>query len=254
MGAPPGRQYYAYGTATGGGGTDEDYTDNVFTVTTTPGGTVIGRHIFYNQSYFDGNNPAANTADDNAIATDKQALLPGETATFANYTSYSRGINGIMVDIDGLADPLGLSAASFELRVGNTNFLTALKLIGAPTAQTRTLQSSDSERSHRRGPVRDGGTVSVQTPDARVPVGLGSVFRRREGLGGLQRGVCGRASPPTGETVAPNCVPNRQAGSHCTKNGNPLPTSPNAIKRSRTVSKPATHLASWPQYGLSLWQ
>jgi len=59
---------------------------------------VVGRHIFYNQSAFDGNNAQANAADDNAIATDKQALLPGESATFANYTSYSRGINGIMDD------------------------------------------------------------------------------------------------------------------------------------------------------------
>ena len=99
------------------------YSDQSFTVTVDPGAaaTVVGRHIFYNQSYFDGNGPAANAADDNAIAMDKQAPLPGATATFANYTSYSRGINGIMVDIDGLSDPVGLTAASFELRVGNTD-------------------------------------------------------------------------------------------------------------------------------------
>ena len=41
--------------------------------------------------------------DDAAIATDKTALLPGETASLANYTSYSRGINGIMVDLIGAA-------------------------------------------------------------------------------------------------------------------------------------------------------
>ena len=46
---------------------------------------------------------AASAADDQAIATDKTALLPGETATFANYTSYSLGINGIMVDVADLA-------------------------------------------------------------------------------------------------------------------------------------------------------
>jgi hypothetical protein len=51
----------------------------------------------------------------------KEALLPGQTATFANYTSYSRGINGIMVDIDGLADPDALGAADFGFRVGNDN-------------------------------------------------------------------------------------------------------------------------------------
>ena len=45
----------------------------------------------------------ASATDDEAIASDKVALLPGETATFANYTSYARGINGIMVDIADLA-------------------------------------------------------------------------------------------------------------------------------------------------------
>ena len=84
-------------------------------------GVVVGRHVFYNQSYFDGNNAAADAGDDAAIATDKQALLPGTVAAFANYTSYSRGINGILVDIAGLADPASLTAASFEFRVGNTN-------------------------------------------------------------------------------------------------------------------------------------
>jgi len=63
---------------------------------------VAGRHIFYDDSTFD--NPS-----NNAIATDKQALLPGQTATFDNYTNYDLGINGIMVDIAGLADPDSLN-------------------------------------------------------------------------------------------------------------------------------------------------
>lgn len=79
--------------------------------------TVVGRHIFYNNSYFD-NNPAAGRNDDNAIAPDKQALLPGQTAGFANYTSYSRGINGIMIDFDDL--PGTLTTADFQFKVGNT--------------------------------------------------------------------------------------------------------------------------------------
>ena len=69
--------------------------------------TVVGRHVFYNNSAFDGRNVAANAADDAAIATDKRVLLPGETATFANYTDYSRGINGLMVDIRGLPEGKG---------------------------------------------------------------------------------------------------------------------------------------------------
>lgn len=80
---------------------------------------VESRMLFYNNSVFD--NPVLGNSDDNAIAFDKQALLPGETASFANYSSYSRGINGLMVDIDNLADPANLSVADFQLRVGNDN-------------------------------------------------------------------------------------------------------------------------------------
>ena len=75
--------------------------------------SVTSRMIFYNDSKFD-------TASDNgAIATDKTALLPGQTPTFANYTSYSRGINGIMVDIQYTTNPTGLTAADFQFQVGN---------------------------------------------------------------------------------------------------------------------------------------
>ena len=55
-------------------------------------GIVDGRLVFYNHSTWDGNDVLANANDDNAIAPEKSALLPGGTATFANYTSYSRGL------------------------------------------------------------------------------------------------------------------------------------------------------------------
>ena len=75
--------------------------------------------MFYNNCALDGNNAAANTQDDAAIATDKSALSPGQPATFANYTSYVRGINGIMVDINGLATATTLGAADFQFKAGN---------------------------------------------------------------------------------------------------------------------------------------
>jgi len=82
--------------------------------------TVVGRHVFYNNSRWDGFNPGPAVSDDAAIATDKSALLPGDSqATSANYTSYSRGINGLMIDVKGLADAGSLGAADFEFRVGN---------------------------------------------------------------------------------------------------------------------------------------
>ena len=58
--------------------------------------------MFYNDSYFDGSNPEANRDDDGAIAPDKRALAPGEAPTAANETSFARGLNGIMIDVQGL--------------------------------------------------------------------------------------------------------------------------------------------------------
>jgi len=74
-----------------------DWVEDTFTVTVDPGAEVVGRHIFYNNSALD-----AGGDDDAAIDPVKIPLLPQGTASSDNYTSYSRGINGIMVDIDGL--------------------------------------------------------------------------------------------------------------------------------------------------------
>jgi len=90
-----------------------------FTLKVYPYSTVVGRHIFYNNSLFDGQDPGTDNRDDNAIAGDKPALMPGQTATFANYTSYSRGINGVMVDFAGLPDDVFPGPENFEFKVGN---------------------------------------------------------------------------------------------------------------------------------------
>src|SRR5262249_15069294 len=91
--------------------------------TFTSGGvsaSVMAREAFYNQSKFDGNTAGVSTSDDAAIATDKVALLPGGgAATSANITSYSRGINGIVVDISGSHPEI--TAADFTFKLGNTN-------------------------------------------------------------------------------------------------------------------------------------
>ncbi|HUT14492.1 MAG TPA: S8 family serine peptidase, partial [Thermoguttaceae bacterium] len=80
---------------------------------------IADRHVFYNRSAFDGNDAEANAADDDAVAVDKEALLPGESAAFAHYTSFSRGINGIMVDVaHATRTP---TAADFLFKVGNNN-------------------------------------------------------------------------------------------------------------------------------------
>jgi ELWxxDGT repeat protein len=103
-----------------------------------PAAEVVGRHLFYNRSAFDGRDPAANAADDGAVATDKAALLPGHPVRFGNISSYSRGINGVMIDIrdlpDGIAAP---SAAGFTFRTGNGPNPATWSAAPAPTAITR---------------------------------------------------------------------------------------------------------------------
>jgi len=86
----------------------------------TPQAQVMDRKIFYNESLFDGHDVNANSNDDQAIDVDKKALLPDGTASFENYTSYTNGINGVMVDVKGLASS-ELQISDFEFRVGNNS-------------------------------------------------------------------------------------------------------------------------------------
>ena len=85
-----------------------------------PNGTVAGRHVFYNHSAFDGHDAAPGNADDAAIAPDKQPLVGGGAsagvATLANVTSYSRGINGVMIDLSGAGGTPGED--DFDFRIG----------------------------------------------------------------------------------------------------------------------------------------
>ncbi len=103
-------------------GTDKQYSHNLggsegIELLRVRSDTVVGRRVFYNNSAWDGNDPAANASDDDAIATDKSPLFEGDAATFANYTSYSRGINGIMVDVaDAVLTP---SASDFVFKAGS---------------------------------------------------------------------------------------------------------------------------------------
>jgi len=81
-------------------------------------GIVLARRVFYNNSHFDLNSPEPSLLDPQAVAPDKQPLLPGQTATFANYTGYSLGINGIELDVAGLPPAGAISAADFTFRAG----------------------------------------------------------------------------------------------------------------------------------------
>ena len=87
----------------------------VWSVDALSSAQVRGRHVFYNNSSLDAAGDAA------ALATDKAALLPGQRASAANYTSFDRGINGVMVDVDRLADLGAVDAGDFAFRVGNSD-------------------------------------------------------------------------------------------------------------------------------------
>ena len=100
-----------------------------------PPAAVVGRHLFYNNSTYDGR-AATGAADDAAVAPDKVALRPGQAATLANITNYSGGINGVVIDVSGLRG--NLTAADFVFQMsgrgaGNVTWGAA----PAPTAITR---------------------------------------------------------------------------------------------------------------------
>jgi hypothetical protein len=108
------------GTANGG----DDTAQTTFTITIGQGtqATVVDRHIFYKDSAYDSSPGALSFLDDTAIDTSKDALLPGQTATFVNTTGFSRGINGFMIDVMNLANPSAAALANdISLRTGNSN-------------------------------------------------------------------------------------------------------------------------------------
>ena len=89
--------------------------NRAFLLTPVPEPSVI---TFYNLSAWDDGDGAANAADDEAIAP-KVALRPGSQATFTNYTSYDKGINGLMIDVYDL--PSTPTVNDFLFRVGNND-------------------------------------------------------------------------------------------------------------------------------------
>ena len=159
----PGRRYAFYSIAKDNAGNVENAPATADATTNVVASTVVGRGIFYNNSALDGNNAAANDADDAAIArnpdgTAKQALLPGQKATFANYTSYSKGINGIMIDISHVGT---LSAGDFIFKVGNTNDPSTW--VAAPAPLGITVRSGAGQnRSDRVEIVWADGAIKKQ--------------------------------------------------------------------------------------------
>lgn len=108
---------FAVAAATNGGDT---VAGDDITFTVDCGGacsrTIVGRHVFYNNSFYDTASTACNNTfnggqpcnDNSAVAPNVIALLPGQAPIVpplgtqgvnSNYSSYTKGINGIMVDV-----------------------------------------------------------------------------------------------------------------------------------------------------------
>jgi ELWxxDGT repeat protein len=137
---------------------------------------IAGRHVFYNNSAADGQDPAADAADDAAVDAGKEVLLPGRRAVPANVTSYSRGINGVMVDLSTIPAGRTPAADDFELRVGNGSTWTPLAAtptvvvrrgagVGATDRVTLTLPDGLVKNTWLRVTVKANADTGLSSPD-----------------------------------------------------------------------------------------
>jgi hypothetical protein len=88
--------------------------------------------VFYGGSVFGRRPGGAGASEDRSVAPDKRARLPGQGATFDNVTSFTRGINGVMIDV-GRPDGSGpLTSADFVFDVGRGEDPRAWRAAPAP--------------------------------------------------------------------------------------------------------------------------
>jgi ELWxxDGT repeat protein len=118
---------------------------------------VLAKHIFYNNSYFDGYTPGASEIDDSAIATDKSPKQALDGFYSRNVTSYSRGINGLMFDVVGLHNDLTIG----DFRFRKTIFIPNVHYwVDAPPPSHVELQ--------RGGGVHGSDRVTLIWPDGAI--------------------------------------------------------------------------------------
>jgi hypothetical protein len=90
-------------------------------------GQVLGNRLFYNNSAYDANSGAINANDDLAIASDKTGYNGTGTATFANVSSFNKGITGIMVDLQsgiGTHSAINLTSGDITFQISPASFVT----------------------------------------------------------------------------------------------------------------------------------
>ena len=93
------------------------------TLVAPPAASIVTSQVFYNESDFESNaglnTPAGVAAALDSPTTGKRLLQSGaasQASTFANVSSYSKGINGIVIDVNNLASST-LSTTDFTFRV-----------------------------------------------------------------------------------------------------------------------------------------
>ena len=86
-------------------------------------GQVLGNRLFYNGSKFDNNHTAIEAASDAlAIASDKIGFNASGTSTFNNVSSFSKGITGVMIDLQsGIGAHSSITLSDITLRVSPTS-------------------------------------------------------------------------------------------------------------------------------------
>jgi hypothetical protein len=155
--------------------------------------SIAGVYLFYNRSAWDGDDAAASAADDGAIATDKTPLLPGQTAAFANYTSYSRGLNGLMIDVVNLTGVP--TAGDFVFTVGNDSNPAGWSAAPAPTSIT-VRSGSGTGGSSRVTLIWADNAIAKQWLRVQIPAG-GAI-----GLSSLYTCYVGNAIGEVGNSAA----------------------------------------------------
>ena len=114
--------------------------------------TVVARHVYYRGSAFDSGGPEGAAA---AVAGDKEALLPGRSAAPENYTSYDRGINGIIIDVEHLSPSARIG--DFQLHVG----------VGLDAGNWTAVQHTDASLTTGGG-VGGSDRVRIELADRQV--------------------------------------------------------------------------------------
>jgi hypothetical protein len=104
-------------------GNDEDGGSSTVTFSISARSTIATRGLYYNG--------AAGSSASTSLS-DKVALLPGQSSTFANYTNYSLGLNGFVIDVVGLPSITTDAQMAASLQFANWNGLDVAGFVALP--------------------------------------------------------------------------------------------------------------------------